>query len=67
MKIVMVGDAAEVNGRVYAIVSPIRSQALWLAGHIAGRAAGPWNSPAFTPVIKVHGFKIPPEVSCPVS
>ena len=53
------GDAAEVNGRLYAFVSPIRSQALWLAEHIEGRSAAPWIAPAFTPVIKVHDFKLP--------
>ena len=51
------GDVAEVGGRLYAFVSPIRSQALWLAEHLLGRTDSPWIAPAFTPVIKVHGFK----------
>jgi rubredoxin-NAD+ reductase/nitric oxide reductase FlRd-NAD(+) reductase len=46
-------------------VSPIRSQALWLAEHIAGHAAGAWSPPAFTPIIKVHGFKLEPALSPP--
>ena len=54
-----VGDAAEVNGRLFPFVSPIRSQALWLAEHLEGRAPGAWIPPAFEPVIKVHGFKPP--------
>ena len=55
-----VGDVAEIDGRLFPFVSPIRSQALWLAEHIAGRASGPWTPPAFTPVIKVHGFRPEP-------
>jgi NAD(P)H-nitrite reductase large subunit len=58
-----VGDVAEASGRLYAFVSPIRSQALWLAEHLEGRAAAPWQAPVFTPVIKVHGFKVQPEVT----
>ena len=54
-----VGDAAEVGGKLYPFVSPIRSQALWLAEHLEGRAQGAWIPPAFEPVIKVHGFKPP--------
>jgi NAD(P)H-nitrite reductase large subunit len=52
-----VGDAAEVRGRLFPFVSPIRSQALWLAEHLEGRAPAAWTPPAFEPVIKVHGFK----------
>lgn len=51
------GDAADVRGKLYPFVSPIRSQALWLAEHLEGRAPGAWIPPAFEPVIKVHGFK----------
>ena len=54
-----VGDAAEVSGKLFPFVSPIRSQALWLAEHLEGHAAGAWIPPAFEPVIKVHGFKPP--------
>ena len=53
------GDAAEVNGKLFPFVSPIRSQALWLAGHLENRTQEPWTPPAFAPVIKVHGFKPP--------
>jgi NAD(P)H-nitrite reductase large subunit len=56
-----VGDVAEVAGRLYAFVSPIRSQALWLAEHLLRRTEAPWTPPAFTPVIKVHGFKLKEE------
>jgi NAD(P)H-nitrite reductase large subunit len=55
-----VGDVAEVRSRLYAFVSPIRSQALWLAEHLLGRTEAPWAVPAFTPVLKVHGFKVEP-------
>jgi NAD(P)H-nitrite reductase large subunit len=55
-----VGDAAEVDSRLYPFVSPIRSQALWLAEHLAGRSSAGWLPPAFTPVIKVHGFQPQP-------
>ena len=54
-----VGDAAEVSGKLFPFVSPIRSQALWLAEHLEGRTQGAWLPPAFEPVIKVHGFKPP--------
>jgi len=54
-----VGDVAEIGTRLYPFVSPIRSQALWLAEHLEGRAKDGWTSPAFTPVIKIHDFKLP--------
>jgi NAD(P)H-nitrite reductase large subunit len=54
-----VGDVAEVGGKLYPFVSPIRSQALWLAQHLAGRGTGPWTPPPFKPVVKIHGFKVP--------
>jgi NAD(P)H-nitrite reductase large subunit len=63
------GDVAEINSRLYPFVSPIRSQALWLAEHLEGRAAGGWTPPAFTPVIKVHDFKLPadlPKIASPI-
>jgi NAD(P)H-nitrite reductase large subunit len=53
-----VGDVAEVGGRLYPFVSPIRSQALWLTQHLEGRTASGWVPPAFTPVIKIHDFKL---------
>lgn len=62
-----VGDVAEVGSRLYPFVSPIRSQALWLAEHLEGRTAAAWTAPAFKPVIKIHDFKLEPEVSWPVS
>jgi len=58
-----VGDVAQVGERLFPFVSPIRSQALWLAEHLAGRKDAPWIPPAFTPVIKIHGFKLPAEVA----
>jgi NAD(P)H-nitrite reductase large subunit len=60
-----VGDVAEIGGRLYPFVSPIRSQALWLGQHIEGGASARWTPPEFKPMIKVHDFK--PEVSWPVS
>ena len=56
-----VGDVAEVRSRLFPFVSPIRSQALWLAEHLLGRTEAPWVPPAFAPVIKVHGFKPEPK------
>ncbi len=61
LSIYALGDVAEVGSRLYPFVSPIRSQALWLAEHLEGRAQGPWIVPAFTPVIKIHDFKLPAE------
>lgn len=52
-----VGDVAEFGGRLYPFVSPIRSQALWLAEHLAQRKEAPWTPPHFTPLVKIHGFK----------
>jgi NAD(P)H-nitrite reductase large subunit len=57
-----VGDVAEIGSRLYPFVSPIRSQALWLAEHLEGRGQGGWTPPAFTPVIKIHDFKLAPVV-----
>ena len=51
------GDVAEVNGKLYPFVSPIRSQALWLGQHLQRKTEAPWQASAFKPVIKVHGFK----------
>jgi NAD(P)H-nitrite reductase large subunit len=54
-----VGDVAELGGRLYPFVSPIRSQALWLAEHIQGRSTAPWSPPRFSPIAKIVGFKLP--------
>lgn len=51
------GDVAEIGGKLYPFVSPIRAQALWLAEHLQAKTDAPWQPPAFKPVIKVHGFK----------
>jgi NAD(P)H-nitrite reductase large subunit len=52
-----VGDVAEIGARLYPFVSPIRSQSLWLARHLAGSGDAPWTPPRFSPVVKIHGFK----------
>lgn len=52
------GDVAEVAGRLYPFVSPIRSQSLWLADHIEGRTGAAWTAPRFSPIVKIHGFKL---------
>jgi NAD(P)H-nitrite reductase large subunit len=52
------GDAAELpNGKLYAYILPIRSQALWLANYLAGQDPNPWTSPAFSTKAKVHHFE----------
>lgn len=52
------GDVAELpNGKLYAFILPIRNQALWLAGFLAGQEAKDWQPPAFNPKAKVHGFE----------
>ena len=58
-RIYAVGDVAETGSRLYPFVSPIRSQALWLAEHLAQRTQAPWTPPRFSPVIKIHEFKLP--------
>ena len=52
------GDVAELpNGKLYAFILPIRNQALWLAGFIAGHEQQGWTPPVFTTRAKVHGFE----------
>ena len=52
------GDVAELpNGKLYAFILPIRSQAHWLAGFIAGQEQQSWSPPVFTTKAKVHGFE----------
>ena len=52
------GDVAELpNGKLYAFILPIRSQAHWLADFIAGKEQQAWSPPAFTTKAKVHGFE----------
>jgi NAD(P)H-nitrite reductase large subunit len=52
------GDVAELpNGKLYAFILPIRSQAQWLAGFIAGQEQNCWSPPVFTTRVKVHGFE----------
>lgn len=53
-----VGDAAELpDGKIYAFIIPIRNQAHWLAGFLAGREQNCWTPPVFTTKAKVHGFE----------
>jgi len=52
------GDVAELpNGKLYAFILPIRSQANWLAGFLAGQEEEGWTPPIFTTKAKVHGFE----------
>jgi NAD(P)H-nitrite reductase large subunit len=52
------GDVAELpNGKLYAFILPIRNQALWLAGFLAGQENKDWQPPTFNPKAKVHGFQ----------
>lgn len=52
------GDVAELpNGKLYAFILPIRNQAHWLAGFIAGQEQNSWTPPVFTTKAKVHGFE----------
>lgn len=54
------GDVAELpNGKLYAFILPIRSQANWLAAYLTDPTANnkPWSAPEFKPRAKVHGFK----------
>ncbi|MEF3073651.1 FAD-dependent oxidoreductase [Methylobacter sp. Wu1] len=52
------GDVAELpNGKLYAFILPIRNQALWLAGFLAGQENKDWQPPVFNPKAKVHGFQ----------
>jgi NAD(P)H-nitrite reductase large subunit len=51
------GDVAECpDGKLYAYVTPVRSQALWLAKFLTGVTDEPWHPPLFKPKAKVHGF-----------
>ena len=52
------GDVAEFSdGKVYAYVTPIRNQAIWLAEFLAGNGSEAWMPPFFKPKAKVHGFE----------
>jgi NAD(P)H-nitrite reductase large subunit len=52
------GDVAELpNGKLYAFILPIRNQAHWLAGFLAGQQQQGWSPPVFTTRAKVHGFE----------
>jgi NAD(P)H-nitrite reductase large subunit len=51
-----VGDVAQIGTRLYPFVSPIRSQALWLAQHLARRTDASWLAPAFKPAVKIHAW-----------
>ena len=52
------GDAAELpNGKLYAYILPIRSQALWLAAYLAGQEQAAWSPASFSTKAKVHGFE----------
>jgi len=52
-----IGDVAECpDGKLYAYVTPVRSQALWLAKYLAGKTDAAWQPPMFKPKAKVHGF-----------
>ncbi len=53
-----VGDAAELpDGKLYAYILPIRSQALWLANYLAGQEQAAWAPAPFSTKAKVHGFE----------
>lgn len=52
-----IGDCAELpSGRLYAYVTPIRNQSIWLAKYLVGQTQEPWQVPAFKPKAKVPGF-----------
>lgn len=53
-----IGDVAEcADGKIYAYVTPIRNQALWLAGYFSGAGEkDSWEPPFFKPKAKVHSF-----------
>ncbi len=52
------GDVAELpNGKLYAFIIPIRSQAFWLANYLAEQEQKSWSPPAFNAKAKVHGFE----------
>jgi NAD(P)H-nitrite reductase large subunit len=52
------GDVAELpNGKLYAFILPIRSQAHWLASFLAKQEKECWTPPVFTTRAKVHGFE----------
>ena len=56
--IFVLGDAAELpGGKLYAYILPIRSQALWLANHLAGQEQNTWEPAPFSTKAKVHGFE----------
>jgi NAD(P)H-nitrite reductase large subunit len=61
-----VGDVAEIDSALHPFVVPIRSQALWLTEHLERRTAEPWQAPAYSPVMKIHGFRPEAELARPL-
>lgn len=52
-----IGDVAQCSdGRIYAFIAPIRSQAQWLAQYLSGATTAAWTPPVFHPKAKIHGF-----------
>ncbi|QSA97690.1 NAD(P)/FAD-dependent oxidoreductase [Methylococcus sp. EFPC2] len=52
-----IGDVAELpDGKLYAYVTPVRSQAIWLARYLTGSDEASWQPPAFKPKAKIPGF-----------
>ncbi|TAN51139.1 MAG: NAD(P)/FAD-dependent oxidoreductase [Methylococcaceae bacterium] len=52
-----IGDVAQCSdGRIYAFIAPIRSQAQWLAQYLSGATESAWTPPVFHPKAKIHGF-----------
>jgi NAD(P)H-nitrite reductase large subunit len=52
------GDVAELpDGKLYAYILPIRSQAQWLANFLAEQVQTAWSLAPFTTKAKVHGFE----------
>jgi len=61
-----VGDVAEIDAVLHPFVVPIRSQALWLTEHLERRTVEPWQAPAYSPVMKIHGFRPEAELVRPL-
>ncbi len=52
------GDVAELpDGKLYAYISPIRHQAIWLARYLNNLENQPWTPPCFSPSAKINNFQ----------
>ena len=56
--IFILGDTAEVEGKTYPFVAPIRSQAVWLAEYLLQTNDNPWMPSTQKVIYKIHDLEL---------